>query len=43
MRLDRLLRLTLRLIPNGDDDAAKLALITTCRLAVELPNGQEYA
>jgi hypothetical protein len=37
MRLDRLLRLTLRLIPNGDDDAAKLALIAKlAELAVEL-------
>ena len=37
MRLDRLLRLTLRLIPNGEDDAAKLALIAKlAELAVEL-------
>ena len=37
MRLDRLLRLTLRLIPNGENDDAKLALIAKLsELATEL-------
>ncbi len=37
MRLDRLLRLTLRLIPNGENDDAKLALIAKlAELASEL-------
>ena len=37
MRLDRLLRLTLRLIPNGESDNAKLALIAQLsELATEL-------
>ena len=37
MRLDRLLRLTLRLIPNGENDDEKLALIAKlAELASEL-------